>query len=268
MSDESRLEEMIAAACLHEGSEAAFTANLRAFLESHGVNAEDTAAILAAPPRLSLYRRLVRNNLTGVTEKMMKRTRARMEAIAAGAFDASFAAFLDEVGPRTHYLRDVPADFLEWVEPRWRARADVPAWLVDLAQHELVEFRVAAAEGSEDSSQVTEIAPDRPLVFAQPVRLMRYAFAVHELPPRTDDRSEPPSRATALLVYRDAENAVQFLELTPFAAAIAQRLLGGSPLLDAVRDAAGDVGGAPDVLDVARFLADLGERGIVLGGRA
>ena len=144
----------------------------------------------------------------------------------------------------------------------------MPAWLVDLAQHELVEFRVAAAEGSEDRPQVTEIAPDRPLVFAQPVRLMRYAFAVHELPPRRSDRSEPPSRATALLVYRDAENAVQFLELTPFAAAIAQRLLGGSPLLDAVRDAAGDVGGAPDVLDVARFLADLGERGIVLGGRA
>src|SRR6202021_489063 len=116
-------------ACLREGSEAAFTADLRAFLESHGVDPDDVAAIVAAPPRLSLYRRLVRNNLTGVTEKMLGRTRGRMDAVAPGVFDESFAAFLDQIGPRTHHLRDVPADFLGWAEPRWRARADLPAWL-------------------------------------------------------------------------------------------------------------------------------------------
>jgi hypothetical protein len=268
VSDETRLEEMFAAACLRQGSEAAFTADLRAFLESHGVAPDDVAAILAAPPRLSLYRRLVRNNLTGVTEKMLGRTRARMDAVAPGVFDESFAAFLDQIGPRTHYLRDVPADFLGWAEPRWRTRMDLPAWLVDLARHELVEFSVAAAEDSTDAARVTEIAPDRPLVIAASARLMRYAFAVHELPPDASDRSEPAPRPTSLLLYRDEENAVRSVELTPFAAAIVERLLGGAALLDAVRDGATDIKGSPDVLDVARFLADLAERGIVLGGRA
>jgi hypothetical protein len=97
---------------------------------------------------------------------------------------------------------------------------------------------------------------------------MRYAFAVHELPPAASDRSEPVPRPTSLLVYRDEENAVRSFELTPFAAAIVERLLGGAALLDAVRDGAADIKGSPDVLDVARFLADLAERGIVLGGRA
>ena len=97
---------------------------------------------------------------------------------------------------------------------------------------------------------------------------MRYAFAVHELPLDIDDRSEPSPSPTSLLVYRDGENAVQVLELSPFAAAITRRLLGGAPLLDAVRDAATDVGASPGVLDVSRFLADLGERGILLGARA
>ena len=75
----------------------------------------------------------------------MKRTRARLDAAAEGAFDASFDAFLDQVGPRTHYLRDVPGEFLAWALPRWAARAALPAWIGDLARHELVEFQLAAA---------------------------------------------------------------------------------------------------------------------------
>jgi hypothetical protein len=267
MSREARLESMIAAACLRAGSEAEFTADLRGFLESHQVTAEDIAAILAAPPRLSLYRRLVQNNLRGVTEKMLKRTRARMNAAVAGAFEASFASFLDGAGPRTHYLRDVPGEFLAWIEPHWRARGDLPAWTVDLARHELVHYQIAAADTPGPSPSVTEAMPDRPLVFADPVRLMRYAHAVHELPLEETDRTAPPARETAILVYRDAEHAVQVLELTPFTAAITERLLAGRPLIEAVREATSDVGATSGLLDVARFLATLGERGVLLGGR-
>jgi hypothetical protein len=269
--DDARVEEMIAAACLHVDSEAAFTADLRGFLASHGIDGEDARAILAAPPRLALYRRLVRNNLLGVTEKMLARTRARMNALAPGegAFEASFGRFLEEVGPRTHYLRDVPGDFLAWAEPQWRARAgaDLPAWITDLARHELVQYQVGAAATSK-SPPVTEAAPDRPLVFAEPVRLLRYAFAVHELPADPADRSTPREAATAILVYRDEAHAVQLLELTPFAAAITERLLAGAPLLDAVRDATSALKARTEPLDVARFLADLAARGIVLGARA
>jgi hypothetical protein len=266
MTDEAKVEEMIAAACLGAGSEAQLTADLRGFLESHGVAEADVAAILEAPPRLALYRRLVRNNLTAVTEKMLARSRARLNDAVAGAFDATFASFLDEVGPRTHYLRDVPNEFLAWAEPRWRAREDLPPWTLDLARHELVQFQIAAAKAPEPP-EVTEPSPDRPLVFAEPIRLMRYAYAVHELPLGTDDRSAPAARPTALLVYRDDENAVQLIELTPLKAAIMERLLAGAGMLDAVRDAAAQTGGATEPLDVPSFFADLGERGVLLGGR-
>jgi hypothetical protein len=262
---EARLEEMIAAACFQVGSEAAFTADLRGFLESHGVEAEDVAAILAAPPRLALYRRLIRNNVTGVTEKMLKRTRARMDSALPGAFEASFGSFLEEVGPRTHYLRDVPDEFLEWVLPRWKVRTDLPAWISDYARYELAEFQVAAALAPAPP-EVTEVSPDRPLVFAEPVRLMRFAYAVHELSRDDDDRSEPAARASALLVYRDDDHVVQWLELTPFAAAITERLLRGRAIVGAVGDAATELGAKAGVLDVAQFLADLGERGVLLGG--
>jgi hypothetical protein len=263
---EARLEEMIASACLRAGSEAAFRADLKGFLESHHLDPEDVAEILAAPPRLALYRRLIQNNLTGVTGKMLKRTRARMEAVVAGAFDASFASFLDEVGPRTHYLRDVPGEFLEWALPRWEARADLPAWIGDLARHELAAFQVGAAVTPASTPEVGEARPNAPLVFAATVRLLRYAYAVHELPLDETDRTEPLLCPSALLLYRDDEHVVQSLALTPLAAAITERLLRSETLLEAVRGAGEEMGANAGVLDVASFLADLGERGVLLGG--
>ncbi len=270
MSDEARVHAMIASACLGATSDAEFTRDLRAFLESSGLDPSDVEAVVSAPRRLGLYRRLIQNNLTGVTEKMLPRTRARLNA-HGGAFDASFASYLSLRGPRTHYLRDVPREFLEWVEPRWKEERDVPPWATDLARHELVEFEVAAARERDETPSLAEVALTRPLILAEPIRLMRYAFAVHELPADVDDRTEPVARPTTLLVHRDAEHVVRFLDLSPLAAAIVARLLEGDALGDAVTGACAEVATVTSedvVANVARLLADLGERGILLGARA
>lgn len=266
---EARVQEMIAAACLGATSDAEFTANLRSFLESKGLDPADTEAILASPPRLALYRRLIRNNLTGVTERMLHRTRARLDAVVRGAFESSFVAFLDEVGPRTSYLRDVPGEFLAWVLPRWSARLDLPPWLGDLALHELSEFQLAA-EPADAPPPVSEVALDRALVLRGPVRVLRYAFAVHELPAAESDRTEPRPEPTAVLGYRNAEHEVLYLKLHPALATLTEELLREVPLGDAVARAAAASSLSPDALldPVARYLADLGERGVLLGARA
>jgi hypothetical protein len=267
---EARVHEMIAAACLAATSDAEFTANLRAFLEAKGLDPADAAAILASPPRLALYRRLIRNNLVGVTERMLPRTRARLDAAAPGAFAASFATFLDEAGPRTPYLRDVPGEFLAWVLPRWSARADLPAWLGELARHEWTEFQLAAEPTDPPPPPVTEVALERPLVLRGPVRVLRYAFAVHELPAAVEDRSEPRAEPTALLAYRSAEHEVLYLKLHPALAMLTEELLRGARLGDAVQRAAAATGanGTELLEGVTRYLADLGERGVLLGARA
>jgi hypothetical protein len=269
MSDE-RIHRVIADACFGVGSEAEFRRDLRAWLEAAGVPKEDVDAICAAPPRLSLYRRLVRNNLVGVTQRMMPRTRARLNDVAGGAFDATFDAFLEARAPRTHYLRDVPTEFLAWAAPVWRARKDVPSYAADLAAHEVVEFEVCAAPAPRDPPPLAEVALERALVFAEPRRLMRYAHAVHELPEGTDDRTAPEARAVTLLVYRDDRHAARFLELSPLAASILEQLFAGDALGAAVSAACDAHGEAmdPSVLEgAARLLADLGERGVLLGAK-
>lgn len=263
---ETLVQEMLADACFRAGSAEEFSKDLRAYLESQRVPEEDIEAMLAGPPRLGIYRRLVRNNLEGVTRKLLARTRARFE----GAFDETFDAFIEEVGPRTHYLRDVPSEFLGWVIPRWAARADVPPYAADLATHELVEFAVGIAPKPRETEALGEITVERALVFADALRLVRYAHAVHRLPSEADDRTVPAKGAVSLLVYRDDADAVRFLELTPLAANITERLLAGAPLAGALGPACAEENFTLDdavLADIARLLGDFGERGILLGAR-
>src|SRR5512140_1859846 len=134
MSD-ARVHEMIADACLAAGADRAIVEDAGGFLAARGLSREDLEAIARSPSRLLLYRRLLRGTLLEVVDRMMPRARARMNRACAGAFDAAFDAFLDEVGPRSHYLRDVPREMLDHASPRWRARGDVAAYLVELASY-------------------------------------------------------------------------------------------------------------------------------------
>jgi hypothetical protein len=263
------LELALADACLavDEGA----LDDLRGFLEARGVAEDDIVAILEAPPRLAVYRSLVRNGLARVIARMLPRTRARMNAACAGRFDTDVARFLEDAAPRTHYLRDVPRELFAWAEPRWRSSAEVPAYLPDLAAHELAAFAVAAAEDpGEGAASVGEVALDRPVVLAGSARLATYAWAVHALDDDVDATGLPARRDVNLLGYRDAEHVVRWLALTPLAGAIVGRLLAGETLGAAIAGACAAFATAPaDVgADVAKLLADLGERGVLRGGVA
>jgi hypothetical protein len=267
---EDALERAIADACLSAGAGRELTADLAAFLEARGVSRSDVDAILQAPRRLAVYRSLVRNGLSMVVLRMLPRTRARLNAACGGRFDADFAAFVEEKGPATHYLRDVPFEFVEWVGPRWRSDPTVPAYIPDLASHELSFFEVASAGPVNGAiGAAAEVALERPLAFHESVRLAQYAWAVHELSSREDDTQEPTRRDVRLLAYRDPEHQVRWLDLTPLAAAILGRLVAGATLAAAVEEACRESGVAPTAVleDVARLLADLGARGVLLGAR-
>jgi uncharacterized protein len=266
---DAALQRAVAEACLGAEADGRITRDLRSWLEEHGVPEDDVEAILAAPRRLGVYRSLVRNGLFSVVLRILPRTRARMNLACHGGFDADLAVFLDQVGPRTHYLRDVPGEYLAWAEPRWRADPRVPAYLADLATHELAAFAVAAAAPA-SRIHAGEVALERPLAFLGSTRLMHHAWAVHELEGEGDGPEEPARRDVHLLAYRDADHAVRWLELTPLAAAIVTRLVGGEALGEAVAAACAEakMTTAAVLPDLARLLADLGERGVLLGAKA
>ena len=70
-----------------------------------------------------MYRELVRGNLREAIQLSIPRSMARLGAL----FDEYFDRFLVERAPRTHYLRDVTPELLEFCAPLWAGDARVPA---------------------------------------------------------------------------------------------------------------------------------------------
>jgi hypothetical protein len=240
-------------------------AAVHAWFDRHQISAEDGEAILAAGiERLAVYRQLVRGNLRDAVEIAIPRVVARLGSV----FDEWFDRFLAERGPRTHYLRDVTRELLDFCEPQWAADPRVPPYMLDLARHENVQIEVGALQSRPLAQEPGELALDRPVRFVEAARVMRYGFAVHRLSESLDDRTEPERTPTALFVYRNPEHEVRYLELTPMAAALLDRLLRGEALGRAIEAAGSELGGAIDpalIEGSARLLSDLAERGALLG---
>lgn len=239
---------------------------LGALLARHGLAPDERAAIEAAPERFLVYRKLVRNTLRNAVALAIPRTLARLGPL----FDEYFERFLAERGPRTHYLRDVTTELLDFVAPLWQTDARVPAWTHDLARHEALEIVVASLGEAVVPRALGPLDAERPLAFIEAVRVVRYAFAVHRLPASEDDRSAPLAEPTALFVYRDAEHDVRYLELTPLAAVFVERLLAGESMKQALLGACARCGAEPSAAlpGTAALLGDLSARGALLGQAA
>lgn len=238
---------------------------VNAWLARHGVSSEDAEAIESSgAERFLVYRRMVRSTLREALELAIPRTMARLLT----RFDHYFTRFLAERGPRTHYLRIVTREFLDWCEPQWLLDAAVPPYMADLARHEALQIEIASLPILETGREVFELELDRTIRLTEAMRIVEYRYKVHELPESLDDRSEPVRSETRLLVYRSPEHEVRYLELSPLAFAILQRLVRGRTLRQSLREACedGDLALDASVLEgSARLLSDLAERGVLLG---
>jgi uncharacterized protein (UPF0276 family) len=217
--------------------------------------------LLAAAPRVAVYRELVRDAIVAAITRFLPRTQARR----GSAFSDDLSAWLAAGGPQSRLLRDLPGEFVAFISPRWHA--DAPPWLTELAEHELLEYRVAAA-------------PPRPLGVRRPftldariefdasATLVRYTHAVHRLSDDPEDLRAPAPEPVVLLAYRDEDHSVRFLQLTPLAEAVVGSLLAGATIASAVSAGAAAESAPLDDERLARMstlLADLAARKAILG---
>jgi len=238
---------------------------LRAFVERHGVAEADAAELVnGGLARLAVYRKLVRETLVDALRLTIPRSMARLGSV----FDEYFDRFLAERAPRSHYLRDLTPELLEWCLPRWREDPRIPEYIVDLVRHEALHIEIGAKPAENPEIEPAALELEQSVRFVDAVKLVRYGFRVHELMDDVDDRTEPERRETSLLVYRSPEHEVRYLELSKLAAKILERLIDGQALGHAIERACALEGVALDASvteSTARLLADLAERGALLG---
>jgi uncharacterized protein len=223
----------------------------------------------ADPARWKVYRRMVRSRFSESIEHAFERFVA---VVGADRFREIVAKFLAEAPPRSHYLRDVPGEFLQFLvtngQVLTRAYA-LPAYALDLARYEWAELETAYSFEEVGALRVGPLDMHGVAVLSPTHRLIDLAYPVHRLDVGSPDATLQPE-TLALCLYRDAKtHEVAVLELTPVTAAmlsiIERRTM---PLVEVVRKAAEGVGATVDVAFVdalSTLLADLTERGVLLG---
>ncbi len=227
--------------------------------------------------RWKAYRRMVRSRFYQTIDHGFERL---IGAIGESRFHRIVDRFLADDPPRSPYLRDLPGEFLRFVEGRRDVLDEapaLPAYALDLMRYEWAELDVAYSHEEIRPDEVVALDMNRPAALSPAHRVLKLEHPVHSM--GTDGSGAPTAPApVSLLLYRDrTTHDVETLELTPVAAtllaAIAHR--GGypppMPLARVVREAADAHGAAVDLAFVealSTLLTDLTERGVLLGSLA
>ena len=178
---------------------------------------------------------------------------------------------------RTPLFTEIAQEFLDYLQHQRpdapQAAAD-PPFLLELAHYEWVELGLYIADEQQDR---VGIDPNGDLMVGVPVVSslawpLAYRFDVHRIGP--DYRpQEPPEQPSYLVVYRERDERIGFVEINAVSYRLLQLLDGDVPLTG--RQAAERIARELEHTDpkvviagARSILADMREREIVLGARA
>jgi hypothetical protein len=222
----------------------------------------------ADPSRWRAYRRMVRARFYQVIDHAFERTIA---VIGLERFHGIVDRFLAQDPPRSVYLRDVPGEFLRFVESSGRSTA-LPPFGLDLMRFEWAELDVAYTYEEVRPDDVVQLDMERVAAISPAHRLLALDYPVHRI--ESDGAGAPAEpEPVRLCVYRDlSSHEIETLVLTPVAASILEQIAAGrQSLSDVVKSAAAAHRATIDVAFVealSTLLADLTERGVLLGSFA
>ncbi|MEO8992746.1 MAG: putative DNA-binding domain-containing protein [Nitrosospira sp.] len=161
--------------------------------------------------RMEIYRKLVYNNLESflltcfpVLNKVLGKR--RWVRLARG--------FLATHRSRSPFFRQIPDEFIDFLQSEEAIPANYPEFVLELAHYEWVELALSlstmtpAWEAIDPKGSLLEQRPVLNPVFAN----LRYNWPVHRIGPRT--RVTPVE--TCLLVFRNADDQIQFTEINAF----------------------------------------------------
>lgn len=223
--------------------------------------------------RLDIYRELLFNNVRGFVETaypVLKRL------LPVSEWDDLVAGFFARHRATSPYFRDISLAFRQWVEHDRQAWLATRPWAAELLHYEWMELAADCAETGPDP----DCRHDGDLLAGIPclrraVWPLAYRWPVHRLGVDGIPAGGPPPAPTCLLFYRDQEDCLQQLEVSPLAARLVERLQAEPPctgraLLLLLADETGQqepATRAAFLVAGAALLEDLRTRGVIAGTR-
>lgn len=175
--------------------------------------------------RMRVYNELLYNNLEGFLLACFPILRRILGKRAWGKLVREFFA---EHRCHTPFFRQIPDEFVHYLQHTRGLRDTDPPFLLELAHYEWIELVLSVSNQNLDTRH---IAADGDWLHARPAfnpvfALLAYHCPVHRIGPRFKPQ-EPGAAPTYLLVYRDTDFQVRFIELNPVAARLVSLLQPG-----------------------------------------
>jgi hypothetical protein len=220
--------------------------------------------------RMEIYRGLFFRNIRSFLSKNFPVLR---KLHSDPAWDELTRDFYERHRSSTPLFTEIPREFLKYLqEEREPREGDLP-FMLELAHYEWVELALSL-----DQHEIADVPadPHGDLLAGAPVLSplawpLSYTYPVHQIGPKWKP-SEPPDAATHLLVYRNRQDQVRFMQLNTVSILLLQTLKANEDTagLDILRQLANSLG-HPDpevVISGGRqLLEDFRERDVILGTR-
>ena len=166
--------------------------------------------------RLNIYRELIYNNVEGFLSGGFPVIRSIYSDEHWHSMVRDFIARHESHSP---YFLEISQEFLAYLDNEREPRPEDPAGLLELAHYEWVELALNVAD---DSIDMTQVDPNADLLAGHPLMSpvawpLAYQFPVHKMSP--DYLPEiAPEQPTYLVVYRNRNDEVKFMETNPVTA--------------------------------------------------
>lgn len=192
--------------------------------------------------RMSIYRELFFNNIRSFLSTNFPVLHSLFDA---EGWDTLCRDFYRDFQCQTPLFPEIPREFLRYLQAhRTEGGNDMP-FMLELAHYEWVELALSL---DETDAAAIQADPDGDLLSGIPVAsplawLLSYQFPVHRICTDYQPRNAPDS-TTHLLVWRQQDFAIRFMQLNEFSALLLQKLKDNSTqtgleLLTAMADETG-----------------------------
>jgi hypothetical protein len=219
--------------------------------------------------RLGIYRDLLYRNVEGFLANSFPVLRS---IIDDGSWHAMIRRYYSRHQARTPLFPKMPQEFLRYLSDA-SPPEEGPAFLRELAHYEWLELDVSL-----DKREITDARVDVQAdcldgipVLNPILRAHAYRFPVHRISP-TFQPAEPLEEPTYLLVFRDREDKVGYMQVNPMTARLVDLIARraeqpGRKLLEQIADEMTHPDPAVVIAGGTEIMDELCERDVLLGAR-
>ena len=211
--------------------------------------------------RMAVYKKAVFNNIVESVSICFPVCQA---VIGKRAWQRLMRGFMATYASSSPIFREIPQQFLVFLE----SVENVPAYFKQLAYYEWVELTISSQQTQPvKKSEQADLLHEKPILAAAHM-LLEYDYPVHQISAKFKPKQ---TQKTHLMVFRNTEFEVQFLELNPVTNRLLQLIkeqdLTGEQALTRI----GNELQHPDVTVIIQFglgiLTDLANQQAIVGSR-